>query len=267
VSLRHALNFSINIAAIRLLMALGPISAINYAHRLGIKSDLENVYALALGVSEVTLFELTNAYATIAAGGIRSEPLFVKKVLDREGKVLEENSAYREEVLDPRSNFIITNMMESVVNEGYGRTARRMGFREPAAGKTGTTDECTDAWFVGFTPEITVGVWSGFDQKRSMGRRMTGGRVSCPTWANVMMAHYRDHSGEPFPEPEGIVHRVICEESGLLMSSACTHVRREVFIEGTEPRRYCDRHPLTARSPEEIGASYEDLDRSIIDPD
>ncbi|MGD8413354.1 MAG: PBP1A family penicillin-binding protein [Candidatus Latescibacterota bacterium] len=267
VSLRHALNFSINIAAIRLLMALGPISAINYAHRLGIKSDLENVYALALGVSEVSLLELTSAYATIAAGGIRFEPLLVKKVVDREGKVLEENFTYREEVLDAQSNYMITNMMESVVNEGYGRTARRMGFKSPAAGKTGTTDDCTDAWFVGFTPEIAVGVWAGFDQKRSMGRRMTGGRVACPIWTNVMMAYYGDRVGDPFPEPEGIVHRVICEKSGLLMGTACSEVRREVFIEGTEPRRYCDRHPLSTASPEGAAASYEDLDRSLLDGD
>lgn len=267
ISLRYALNFSVNIAAIRLLMALGPISAINYAHRLGIKSDLENVYALALGVSEVTLLELTNAYATIAAGGVRSEPLLVKKVVDREGKVLEENFAYREEVLSPQSNFMITNMMESVVNEGYGRTARRMGFAEPAAGKTGTTDECTDAWFVGFTTEIAVGVWAGFDVKRSMGRRMTGGRVSCPVWANIMKAYYRDHKGEPFPEPEGIVHRAICEESGLLWTKGCTKVRREVFIEGTEPKRYCDRHRLLDKSIETTGTSYEQLDRSLSDRD
>jgi len=267
VSLRYSLNFSINIAAIRLLMALGPISAINYAHRLGIKSELENVYALALGVSEVSLIELTNAYATIAAGGIRFEPLLVKKVVDREGTILEENFTYREEVLDPRSNFMITNMLESVVNEGYGRTARRMGFKVPAAGKTGTTDDCTDAWFIGFTADIAVGVWAGFDQKRTMGRRMTGGRVSCPTWANVMMAYYRDKNGEPFPEPEGIAHRVICEQSGLLMSTSCSEVRREVFIEGTEPRRYCDRHALSAQSSEEAAASYEDLDRSLLDGD
>jgi penicillin-binding protein 1A len=267
VSLRHSLNFSINIAAIRLLMALGPISAINYAHRLGIKSNLENVYALALGVSEVTLLELTNAYATIAAGGVRSEPIFVKKVLDREGKVLEENVAYREEVLDPQSTYMITSLMESVVNEGYGRTARRMGFAEPAAGKTGTTDGCTDAWFVGFTNEIAIGVWAGFDEKKSMGRRMTGGRVSCPIWANGMKAYYRDHKGEPFPEPEGIAHRVVCEESGLLMSSDCTKARREVFVEGTEPRRYCDRHRLSAQSLKKSGASYQELDRAIIDRD
>jgi penicillin-binding protein 1A len=267
ISLRYALNFSVNIAAIRLLMALGPISAINYAHRLGVKNDLENVYALALGVSEVTLLELTNAYATFASGGVRSAPILIQKVVDREGKVLEENFAYREEVLNPQSNFMITNLMESVVNEGYGRTARRMGFSEPAAGKTGTTDECTDAWFVGFTTEIAVGVWTGFDEKKSMGRGMTGGRVSCPTWANIMKAYYRDHKGEPFPEPEGIVHRAICEESGLLWAKDCSKVRREVFIEGTEPRRYCDRHRLSNKTIETTGTSYEELDQTILDPD
>ncbi len=267
VSLRHSLNFSINIAAIRLLMALGPVSAINYAHMLGIKSRLENVYALALGVSEVTLIELTNAYATIASGGVRSEPILVKKVLDREGKVLEENFAYREEVLDRQTNYMITNLLESVVNEGYGRTARRMGFMEPAAGKTGTTDGCTDAWFVGFSNEIAVGVWAGFDEKRSMGRRMTGGRVSVPTWTHIMKAYYRDHRGEPFFEPEGIVHQVICEESGLLATRGCSRFRREVFIEGTEPRRHCDRHSLSSQRMQKAGAGYEDLDRSIMDDD
>ena len=118
-----------------------------------------------------------------------------------------------------------------------------------------------------YSTEIAVGVWAGFDEKLSMGRRMTGGRVSCPIWANIMMAHYRDHKGDPFPEPEGIVRRVICEESGLLMSTGCPEVRREVFIEGTEPRRYCDRHSLTGSSASEVGASYEDLDRNSLDPD
>ena len=114
--------------------------------------------------------------------GLKSSTKIAKTLIfDREGKVLEENFAYREEVLDPQTNFMITNLLESVVNEGYGRTARRMGFNEPAAGKTGTTDECTDAWFIGFTNEIAVGVWAGFDEKVSMGRRMTGGRVSVPT--------------------------------------------------------------------------------------
>ncbi len=116
-----------------------------------------------------------------------------------------------------------------------------MGFNEPVAGKTGTTDDYTDAWFVGYTPEIVVGVWTGFDEKVFLGRGMTGARASLPTWTEVMKAYYRDHPGDAFAEPEGIVHRVVCEDSGLLTLPTCTRVRREVFIEGTEPRRHCDR--------------------------
>jgi len=265
VTLRHALNYSINIAAIRLLMALGPMSAINYAHRMGIKSELEPVYALALGVSEVTLLELTNAYATLAAGGMRGEPLLVEKVVDREGRVLEENMVFREEVLSPGSTYMMTSLLESVVNEGYGRNSRLFGFKEPAAGKTGTTDECTDAWFVGYTRELAVGVWSGFDKKESMGRRMTGARVSLPTWTEVMKAFYRDHHAEPFPVPSGIVQRVVCEESGLVATRSCSKIRREVFIEGTEPRRTCDRHALGGVQPASDMDAYQQLDRSIID--
>jgi len=265
VTLRHALNFSINIAAIRLLMALGPMSAINYAHKLGIKSDLQPVYSLALGVSEVNLLELTNAYCSIAAGGMRGEPLLIKKVVDREGRVLEENEVFREEVLDPQTNYMITSLLESVVNEGYGRNSRLYGFKEPAAGKTGTTDDCTDAWFVGFTPELAVGVWSGFDEKVTMGRKMTGARVSLPTWSEVMKAHYRDHKGNPFTVPDGIVQRVICLDSGLLQTAGCTRVRREVFIEGTEPRRTCDRHGVTSIEPAAEMGSYEALDHQLED--
>jgi penicillin-binding protein 1A len=265
VTLRHALNFSINIAAIRLLMALGPMSAINYAHKLGVKSDLQNVYSLALGVSEVTLLELTNAYASIAAGGMRGEPILIKKVVDREGRVLEQNEIFREEVLAPRTNYMITSLLESVVEEGYGRNSRLYGFKEPAAGKTGTTDECTDAWFVGFTPELAVGVWSGFDEKVTMGSKMTGARVSLPTWSEVMKAHYRDHKGNPFPTPKGIARRVICKESGLLQTARCSRVRREVFIQGTEPRRTCDRHDASSLDELRGVGSYEELDQHLSD--
>ena len=265
VTLRHALNVSINIAAIRLLMAMGPVEAINVAHRLGIKSDLENVYSLALGVSEVTLLELTNAYATIAAGGMRGEPLLLSKVVDREGRVLEQNSVFREEVLDAKVNFMITDLMESVMNEGYGHNARVFGFNEPAAGKTGTTDLCTDAWFIGFTPEIVVGVWSGFDEKKTMGKKMTGSFVSLPTWTAVMKAAYRKGHAHAFEEPEGIEHRVVCEKTGLLATEACPKIRREVFIEGTEPTRACDRHGSANARPIQDMESLGDLDQRILD--
>jgi penicillin-binding protein 1A len=265
VTLRHALNVSINIAAIRLLMAMGPVEAINAAHRLGIKSDLENVYSLALGVSEVTLLELTNAYATIAAGGMRGEPILIAKVVDREGRVLEENRVFREEVLDPKVDYMITSLLESVMNQGFGHNARVFGFKEPAAGKTGTTDLCTDAWFMGFTPELAVGVWSGFDEKKTMGKKMTGSFVSLPTWTAVMKTAYRARRGPAFVEPEGIQHRVICEKTGLLATEACSKIRSEVFIEGTEPTRPCDRHgSISSRRIQDL-ESIQDLDRRILE--
>ena len=267
VTLRHAINMSINIAAIRLLMAMGPTEAINAAHRLGVKSKLENVYSLVLGVSEVTLIELTNAYATIAAGGMRGEPLLVQRVVDREGRVLEENKIFREEVIDPKVNYMLTSLMESVMNEGFGRRARAFGFNQPAAGKTGTTDLCTDAWFVGFTSELALGVWSGFDEKKTMGKKMTGAFVSLPTWTAVMKTAYADTRAAAFVEPEGIAHRVICERSGLLATDACPKIRREVFIEGSEPQRTCDRHGSTSSRPLTDLDSMEELDQQILDND
>jgi penicillin-binding protein 1A len=227
---------------VRLILAVGPQTAIAYARRLGITSPLQNVYSLALGTSEVTLLELTSAYATWGAGGVRSEPYAIERVLDHEGHLLERREPRREEVLSPQTSFLITSMLQTVIEDGTGRGARRAGFKEPAAGKTGTTDDYTDGWFVGYTTELAVGVWTGFDEKRSMGPLMTGARVALPTWTSVMKAYYRDHSGEPFPEPPGIVHKIVCEETGLLASTRCPKAREEVFREGTEPRQVCDRH-------------------------
>ncbi len=265
VSLRHSLDFSINIAAIRLLMALGPQSAINYARSCGIESNLEPVYSLALGVSEVSLTEITNAYSTIAAGGMRGDWFLVKRVEDRDGNILEDNQIYREEVIDPQTNFMITSLLESVVNEGYGRGSRAMGFKGTAAGKTGTTDGCTDAWFVGFTPEIAVGVWSGFDRKKPMGKAMTGARVSLPLWTDIMAAYYEDRPSPRFKRPSGITESVVCEDTGLLVSTNCRNVRREVFVEGTQPRRSCDRHDGVTRQLD--GASFDDIDRALTGGD
>lgn len=262
ITVRHALNHSINVAAVRVLLSIGPAAAISCAHRLGITSPLEPVYSLALGTEEVSLLELTSAYSAFAAGGVRAEPLFVKSIYDRNGKLLEENSVYREEVLSPQLSYVITSMLETALNDGTGRGARLMGFMEPAGGKTGTTNDCTDGWYIGFTPELAVGVWTGFDVNRTMGRKMTGARVSLPTWTSMMKAHYRDHKGEPFAEPEGIVHRAICEQSGLLVTPECARARRELFIEGTEPARPCDR---CTREFKVIGAPPDARDFRSID--
>ena len=146
------------------------------------------------------------------------------------------------------------------MNEGTGVGARLMQFDEPVAGKTGTTDDYTDGWFVGYTTELAVGVWTGFDEKKTMGRSMTGARTSLPLWTDIMKAYYRDGHAEPFTVPEGIVYRVICEESGALSTSKCTHVRREVFIDGTAPRGYCDRDGTSIDALSGFD-NYENLDR------
>lgn len=260
ITMRRALNKSINVAAVRVLLSIGPVSAISYAHRLGVKSDLANVYSLALGTCEVDLLELTNAYATLGSGGIRAEPIFVKEVVDRNGKVLEEAAVNREEVLSPQTSYMITNMLESVMNEGTGVGARLMQFNEPVAGKTGTTDEYTDGWFIGYTTELAVGVWTGFDTKKTMGPAMTGARTSLPLWTDIMKAYYRSGPAEPFPVPEGIVYRVICEDSGALSSSKCTRVRREAFIDGTEPSSYCDKDATSIDALSNLD-SYEELEQ------
>jgi membrane carboxypeptidase/penicillin-binding protein len=195
--------------------------------------------------------------------------MFIKSVYDRDGKLLEDNSVYREEVLSPQLSYMITNMLESALNEGTGKSIRTLGFVEPAGGKTGTTNDCTDGWYVGYTPELAVGVWTGFDLKQTMGKKMTGARVSLPTWTSVMKAQYRDHHGEPFAEPDGIVHRVICEKSGLLVTPQCANARREVFIEGTEPKRACDRcggEYKVIRTPPDA-RDYRSIDRHLLGND
>jgi penicillin-binding protein 1A len=267
VTARHALNHSINVAAVRVILAVGPAAAINAAHRLGITSPLQPVYSLALGTGDVSLLEITSAYAALAAGGVRAEPLFIRSIYDRDGKLLEENPVYRQEVLSPQLSYVMTSMLQSALDEGTGRGARSMGFVDPAAGKTGTTNDCTDAWYVGYTPELAVGVWTGFDLKKTMGTKMTGSRVALPIWTSVMKTHYRDHRGEPFPEPDGIVHRAVCGQSGLLVAPQCGSTRREVFIEGTEPTRPCDRCTTEfklIRTPPDA-RDYRSVDRHLFE--
>src|SRR5205085_10068130 len=153
-----------------------------YARRMGSKSPLGQNLSLALGSSEVNLLELTSAYSVFANRGIRTEPLYILKVEDRNGTVLEKNSPRPQEVLSEETSGVMTSMLQSVVDHGTGAPARAMGFTIPAAGKTGTMDNYMDAWFVGFVPSLVAGVWVGFDQKKPIGPGMTGARAALPAW-------------------------------------------------------------------------------------
>jgi len=249
VTLRYALQQSINIPAIKLLRKVGTSLVSSYARRMGIKSPIGQNLSMALGSSEVTLVELTSAYGVFANGGVRNDPLFILKVEDRTGTVLEKNAQRPTEVISQQTAAVMTSMLASVMDHGTGYPARARGFLLPAAGKTGTMDEYMDAWFVGYTPGIVCGVWVGFDQKKTIGPGVTGSRAALPIWTDFMIGATRGRPAENFPMPVGTINREVCSETGMLATEACPDVTTEMFAEGSDPAEYCSAHPGRPLSP------------------
>ena len=242
VTLRYALQQSINIPAVKLLRKVGTSLVASYARRMGIKSPIGQNLSLALGTSEVNLLELTSAYGVFANRGIRNDPEFIVKVEDKNGTVLEKESPRPIEVLSEQTAAVMTSMLESVINHGTGYPARARGFNYPAAGKTGTMDDYMDAWFVGFTPHVVCGTWVGFDEKKPIGRAMTGARAALPIWADFMIGATRGQQPEDFSIPAGSVSRLICPETGMLATDRCPSPANELFSEGSEPSELCNVH-------------------------
>jgi penicillin-binding protein 1A len=257
VTLRYALQQSINIPAIKLLRKVGTSLVASYARRMGIHSEIGQNLSLALGSSEVTLMDLTAAYGVFANRGIRNDPLYVLKVEDRNGNVLEKNIPHPTEVLTEETALVMTSMLESVMNYGTGAGARAAGFTRPAAGKTGTTNDYTDALFVGFTPGLVCGTWIGYDVQRRIGNGMTGSHAALPMWTEFMIGATRGQPEEAFPQPSGTARRRVCAETGMLATDACPNLTTEDFREGAEPSEVCvahpgrplDPHPLLEREP------------------
>ncbi|MBI5708876.1 MAG: PBP1A family penicillin-binding protein [Candidatus Eisenbacteria bacterium] len=249
VTLRYALQQSINVPTIKLLRKVGVSLVASYARRMGIRSPLGQNLSLALGSSEVNLLELTSAYAVIANRGIRNDPLFILKVEARNGNVLEKNAPRPMEVLSEETAAVMTSMLQSVMDHGTGYSARARGFTLPAAGKTGTMDEYMDAWFVGFIPSLVAGAWVGYDEKRPIGPGMTGARAALPVWTDFMAEATRGRPVESFPEPAGMVSRMVCTESGMLATVACPQVTSETYNAGSEPTEYCTVHPGAPLEP------------------
>jgi penicillin-binding protein 1A len=244
-SLRIGLALSRNLMAVRLLRRVGTRTVISYARRMGIKSDLQDVLSLALGSCEVTLLELTSAYGVFANGGVRAEPFFISRVTDRDGNAVYEANPWEEVALTPQTTYIMVSLLESVMNAGTARRARLLGLTAPAGGKTGTTNDFTDAWFIGFTPDLVCGVWVGFDELKPIAEGASGAVAALPIWTAFMKeAIGEEQEPKEFDVPPGIVQRLICAETGLLATDACPEVREEVFIAGTEPTVACDIHRL-----------------------
>ena len=242
MTLRKGLALSRNLVFVRLGRNLGPELVAKYAYKMGITTPLKPVYSLPLGSSEVSLLDMVRAYATLDNQGAKVEPIFITKIVDKEGRILEEHFPRIEQVISPQTAYVTLDMMRSVIDEGTASIIRRMGFLRPAAGKTGTTDEYTDAWFIGFTPELVCGVWVGFDKKSTIFRGATGGGVAAPIWAELMSYALKDSPPANFTPPEGVIVKEICTETGKLATPYCPHKRMEVFIKGTEPKEECQYH-------------------------
>lgn len=252
VSLRRALALSRNLVAVRLAEKLGPQLVARYANLCGIGQRLPPVYSLALGSAEVPVIELTAAINTFANEGRRVKPRFLTSIRDHHGLVVEERRAEAQPVLARETAYLMTSMMESVVNEGTATAIRSRGYAGPAAGKTGTTDDYTDAWFVGYTPALCCGIWVGYDQKRTIYRGATGGGVAAPIWAELMKGIQADTlKPERFATPPDIVTAPVCEETGLLATAHCPRVRYEMFARTTQPSGTCQLHgkPLPPPTP------------------
>jgi penicillin-binding protein 1A len=234
VTLRTALEQSINIPAIKTIAELGPQTVIAYAKRMGITSPLQPVLSLALGTADVTPLEMASAYGTLAALGVRAEPIAVRRVTTRDGQILEDNLPRRELVLSSDVAYVMIDLMKGVIRNGTGRAA---DIGRPAAGKTGTTDDYRNAWFIGFTPQLSAAVWVGNDDNAPM-RRVVGGMVPARIWRAFMSSALEGLPPEDWPRPDGVVVATVCGTSGLLATGACPSPRPEVFIRGTEPTEY-----------------------------
>jgi penicillin-binding protein 1A len=238
-TLRNALTHSVNIVTVKIAQEVGIDYIKDYAQKLGISSPLHNSLSMALGSSSISLFELTRAYSVFANQGNLFKPIFIKKILDRNGNLLEENlplSYYeefseQEQTITPQTAFLITHLLEGVVQHGTGWRARSLG--RPVAAKTGTTDQFMDAWFIGYTPELITGVWVGFDEERSLGENETGARAASPIWVTFMSKILKDKPKKDFPIPEGIEFIKIDPRTGQV--SLGKEGILECFKEGTEP--------------------------------
>ncbi|MDR0978015.1 MAG: penicillin-binding protein 1A [Endomicrobium sp.] len=243
-TLSTALALSINTCAVELITKTTPAKVIETAKRLGITTPLINSYPLALGASDVTLEEITEAFAVFASGGIKAKPYIITRILDRYGKVLEENIPQQAEVLSPQISFVLTNMLKNAVEKGSGKYAKNLG--RPCAGKTGTTNNGSDAWFIGYTPQLAAGVWVGYDNRSiPLGERVTGGGLACPIWTNFMKEALTGKPILDFKEPEGIEWALIDSKTGLLALSNTHGASLEAFIKGTAPVCYPKPQPET----------------------
>ena len=259
MTLRTALRTSSNRAAVQLLRTVGIPEAVKTAQALSL-GRMPAVPSMALGAGEVTLQSLTAAYGAFASAGVLHEPYLIRRVEDQDGNVLYATEAKEHRVFSEITAFLVTSMLADVINSGTGWRARAEGFRLPAAGKTGTTNDYHDVWFVGYTPSTVTGVWMGFDQPREIIANGYAGELAVPLWSNVMAVATDGDKPETFKRPAGVAGVEICRITGKRSVEGCTQVPveaadgsveirsmayTEYFRKGTEPQGSCEEHEGT----------------------
>jgi len=233
-TLQQAIEESVNVVTVKLQERIGLAKTIQVARRLGITSPLDVNLSLALGTSDVSLLEITSAYGTLANQGVWMPPVTVRYVTDAQGKLLEEHVPEGREALAPETAYVITQMLRGVVERGTGQAAKGLG--RPVAAKTGTTNDYSNAWFVGFTPRLATGVWVGYDRPRSLGKDETGSRVAVPIWVTYMGKVLGDSPKEDFPVPDHVVSMLVDEDP----SGECLRPVPMAFVKGTESGMACN---------------------------
>jgi penicillin-binding protein 1A len=250
VTLRIGLEESRNVVTAKLLDYISPQTGVDYCRKFGLTSTIYPYLSLALGTFDVSLLELVSAYTVFPNKGVRITPYFITRIEDREGNVLEEAKVEAEEVISPQTAYLMTYLLEGVVQRGTAASAASLGI--PLGGKTGTTSDFTDAWFIGFSPSLCAGVWIGHDVKVTIGNRQSGAVAALPAWMeffkNIIAdeekqaaAEGREPVFEDFEVPPNINFVEVDRKTGLLATPACLWPIREAFLAGTEPQRYCSR--------------------------
>jgi 1A family penicillin-binding protein len=258
VTMRQALTQSRNVPTVRLANEVGMGRVLGVAEQFGLGRMPSNP-SVVLGTAEVTPVRLTAAYAVFATLGQKPEPRYVTRVLDRNGRVVWQQMPRVDRVIDPAAAFLTTSMMQDVVDRGTGTGVRAAGFSAPAAGKTGTTQDAADIWFVGFTPELVATIWIGMDRRQRILRGATGGQLAAPVWGRIMRSVATGSSG--WSPPPGVEQHTV-DEAGVLVSDNCPQQgasRTEYFMRGMAPSRTC--YPLgeTYAYGDSLGWDYDEL--------
>jgi 1A family penicillin-binding protein len=238
IDLRKAIARSDNIYAVTTIMRVGAQNVIDMARKLGIDSPMDPVPSLALGTFPVSPFEMAEAYSIFANQGVRIEPTAILRIEDARGKVLYQAEPKQEKIIDPAYTYVLTNLMESVFEEGGTGSRVASILKRPVAGKTGTTD--ADAWMVGYTPELATAVWVGYDRDRNL--KPVEEHLAAPIFAEYMESALKSVPPKLFPVPDGVVSVYIDPATGKLANGDCPNARLEAFVKGTEPTEYCTEH-------------------------